>query len=1067
MSGAAADRNLLVGIIALQLDFITRDALISAMNSWIVNKEMPLSQILLDQGELSSSRRSLLDALVAEHLTLHDGSAEKSLAAVSSIGSLHAQLSQIADPDLQASLPRVWSTRPEPRSDEDPMRTEGGNVGEPMPGTRFRILRPHAKGGLGQVWVALDTELDRPVALKEIQDRHADDPGSRSRFMAEAEITGKLEHPGIVPVYGLGRYSDGRPFYAMRFIQGNSFQEAIGDFHADGALQRDPGRRALGLRELLRRFTDVCNAIAYAHSRGILHRDLKPANVMLGPFGETLVVDWGLATTTERRVGRETETQELQNEDRICISTPSGAREQTLPGMPLGTPAFMSPEQACGKIDRVGDRSDVYSLGATFYYLLTGKAPFEGSDLAAILRRVQNGEYPAPRKVDSSIDAALEAICVKAMALEPEDRYHSARELAQDVERWLAGEPVTAWREPFSVQARRWVRRHRTLVSSMTAVLVVGLAGLAAFASILAGKNRELELQRLAAVDERNHARKSESESRAVLEFLEEQVLAATRPEGQAGGLGKEVTIRRALDAAEPKIREAFHHEPGIEASIRNTLGQTYLYLGELPLAIAQLERSVQLRRQTLGRDHPATLDSSGNLAVAYHDAGRLQEAIGLFEETLKCQTLKLGPDHPDTLGCMDNLAGAYQDAGRLNDALPLFQRTLELRKAKLPRDHPNMLICMNNLALAYRDAGRLKDALPLFEETLELRKTKLGAEHPNTLDTQNNLATVYKELGRFDDALRVFEATLEISKAKLGPEHPDTLISMNNLAYIYAKTDRLSDAIPLFEATLKLRKAKLGLLHPNTLNTMNNLAAAYEDAGQLDEALPLFKETLRLRTEKFGPDHPDSLASMTNLGNAYRDFGRLTEALPMLEEALKLSKVKLGTDHFDTLTTMNALGRAYLDAGQLYESRGLLEETLRLRKDVLGSDHPDTLITMNLLTDVLLAAKRWPEAEKAARERLAFREKKLPDDWRRLQTMIQLGCALIGQSKYTEAERYLLPGYEGLKAREANIPVLGRQCLTAAAGRIVSFYEVWGKKGAADQWRAKLKASGSVTTRK
>jgi len=237
------------------------------------------------------------------------------------------------------------------------MRTQGATLGESTaPGIRLRILRPHAKGGLGQVWVALDTELDRPVALKEVQDRHADNPSSRTRFVAEAEITGKLEHPGIVPVCGLGRHCDGRPFYAMRFIQGHSFKEAIDEFHADEALKRDAGRRALRLRELRRRFTDVCNAIAFAHSRGIVHRGLKPANVVLGPFCETLVVDWGLAKTTGRLVGRGTETPEPESDGPICISALSGSPDETLPGTPVGTPSFMSPEQACGKIDRVGAR---------------------------------------------------------------------------------------------------------------------------------------------------------------------------------------------------------------------------------------------------------------------------------------------------------------------------------------------------------------------------------------------------------------------------------------------------------------------------------------------------------------------------------------------------------------------------------------------------------------------------------------------------------------------------------------------------------------------------------------
>ena len=246
--------------------------------------------------------------------------------------------------------------------------------------------------------VALDAELNREVALKEMLDRHAHDPASRARFLREAEITGGLEHPGIVPVYGMGSYADGRPYYAMRFIQGDSLKQAIAAFHADARLRRDPGLRSLELRKLLRRFLDVCNAIEYAHRRGVLHRDLKPGNIMLGRYGETLVVDWGLAKTREK-VG-----QGSAEEERTLVPSASGDSAETLPGSALGTPGYMSPEQAAGDLDRLGPRSDVYSLGATLYCLLTGRPPFQGSDLGAVLRAVQEGRFPRPREVDATID---------------------------------------------------------------------------------------------------------------------------------------------------------------------------------------------------------------------------------------------------------------------------------------------------------------------------------------------------------------------------------------------------------------------------------------------------------------------------------------------------------------------------------------------------------------------------------------------------------------------------------------------------------------------------------------
>ncbi len=270
-------------------------------------------------------------------------------------------------------------------------------------GQRFRVLRPHARGGLGAVFVALDTELHREVALKQIHDRLADDPSSRRRFLVEAEIAGGLEHPGIVPVYGVGTYANGRPFYAMRFVRGDSLKQAINRFHADSSLKRDPGRRSLELQKLLRRFLDVCNAIEYAHSRGVLHRDVKPGNIIVGKHGETLVVDWGLA----KSVGRA--GSNVPQSERTLIPTAGSGSFETLPGSAMGTPAFMSPEQAHGDHSRLGPRSDVYSLGATLFALLAGSPPFDaepGAAVAAMLDAVWRGEFLRPRSVNRSIDRA-------------------------------------------------------------------------------------------------------------------------------------------------------------------------------------------------------------------------------------------------------------------------------------------------------------------------------------------------------------------------------------------------------------------------------------------------------------------------------------------------------------------------------------------------------------------------------------------------------------------------------------------------------------------------------------
>ena len=407
MSKSTNDQNLLFGILALQMDFITREQLVAGMNAWVLTKEKPLGDVLSEQQALSAERRGLLDALVAEHLKQHGGDPQQSLAAISSVDNIKDDLVRINDPDITVSVMQI-PTAVAP----DPHLTMAPSVGaSTSSGTRFRIVRSYARGGLGEVFVAQDQELHREVAVKQIQLRHADEAESRVRFVQEAEITGGLEHPGIVPVYGLGSYADGRPFYAMRFIRGDSLKDAIEDYHSAAAKKHNAADRNLELRALLRRFIDVCEAIEYAHSRGVLHRDLKPGNIMLGKYGETLVVDWGLAKALDRP-----DLATNVGEAKLRPSTASGSAA-TLMGSAVGTPQFMSPEQAGGRLDLLGPTSDVYSLGATLYCLLTGKVPFQDSDLGLVLRKVERAEFPRPREICKEVPPALEAICLKAMAL--------------------------------------------------------------------------------------------------------------------------------------------------------------------------------------------------------------------------------------------------------------------------------------------------------------------------------------------------------------------------------------------------------------------------------------------------------------------------------------------------------------------------------------------------------------------------------------------------------------------------------------------------------------------------
>ena len=461
-----AARDMLFAVLALQNGLIDQAQLVAAFQAWARDKSRSMADHLEFLGGLEADDRLAVEVLVSRHLKKHGGDPQKSLASLGTRPSTVETLAGVGDADIDATLAQL--RQPSALAGNDADRTGSFTAGTPTSDRqRFRILRPHSRGGLGAVFVALDCELHREVALKQILEEHADDTVSRNRFVLEAEITGGLEHPGIVPVYGLGIHGDGRPYYAMRFIRGESFKDAIDKFHSDESLRRDPGQRSLELRKLLRSFLDVCNAIHYAHSRGVLHRDIKPANIIVGKHGETLVVDWGLAKATG--------TSDPGLAEQTVMPRSAGGSSETLPGSVMGTPAYMSPEQARGDLDALGPRSDVYSLGATIYCLLTGKPPFERGDVFAILQAVGKGDFPPPRHHDPSIDRALEAVCLKAMALAPAARYASARELADDVERWAADEPVSARREPVVERVRRWGRQHRTAMTATVALLVTAL----------------------------------------------------------------------------------------------------------------------------------------------------------------------------------------------------------------------------------------------------------------------------------------------------------------------------------------------------------------------------------------------------------------------------------------------------------------------------------------------------------------------------------------------------------------------------------------------------------------
>jgi PAS domain S-box-containing protein len=408
------DRNLLFGVLALQADLIDQRQFLEACLLWTSRKDAPLADLLVERGWLVPEDRAHLDYLLARKLHRHGGDPRAGLARIPD--DVKRSLATLQDGDVQRSLAGV----------SGPERAAGQVTVDHVPGPhqRYARVRLHATGGIGRVWLAQDGDLGRDVALKELRPERAGQPALEARFLQEARITGQLEHPGVVPVYELARRPDDRqPFYTMRFVRGRTLSEAARAYHE----ARLSGRAdALGLPALLNAFVTVCNTVAYAHSRGVIHRDLKGENVVLGDFGEVVVLDWGLAKRLGQPDGPPAPPQDGGAEDSA----------QTVQGQALGTPAYMAPEQAAGRLDLIDRRTDVYGLGAVLYEVLTGRPPFSGPDAASVLRKVQEEEPAPPRRHWPEVPPALEALCLRALARRPADRPAAAADLALEVQGW-------------------------------------------------------------------------------------------------------------------------------------------------------------------------------------------------------------------------------------------------------------------------------------------------------------------------------------------------------------------------------------------------------------------------------------------------------------------------------------------------------------------------------------------------------------------------------------------------------------------------------------------------------
>jgi eukaryotic-like serine/threonine-protein kinase len=898
----SADRNLLFGVLALQMDFIARDDLIAAMNRWILAKHRTLAELLEEEGALAPADRALLEPLVERHIEQHGGNASQSLASLSSVEWIRPALAPIAglDSDVQATLDR-FSNRGSERVHEDGSTAPHPALA-PAEGARYRIVRLHAKGGLGEVFVARDVELHRDVAVKQIQDRHCDRPESRSRFLLEAEITGGLEHPGIVPVYGLGHAEDGRPFYAMRFIKGDSLKEAIEHFHHGDAAKSTPGERTLELQKLLRRFLDVCNAIAYAHSRGVLHRDIKPGNIMVGHYGETLVVDWGMAKVVGTREGAPEET--------LRPPSASGSSE-TLPGAAIGTPAYMSPEQAAGRLDELGPASDVYSLGATLYCLLTGRPPIEGAggDVEAVLERTRRGEFRRPRQIKPETPRALEAICMKAMATKQFDRYSSPRELADDVERWLADEPVSAWREPAAMRVRRFMRRYRTAVTGAAATILVALVALAITYRREVAANRALRLAKA------ESDRRLDQTLEAIADYYTgvNQELLLSQKEFQPL---REKLLEKPRAFYEKMTRE-LASGPVADEHGRLLLARGRLGLGQILSSLGHHVEAQQHWREAIAiydwlrAKHPdseayreALAACHNNLGAALGATGNHREAIGefhrvsnLLEGSVKARPNSLLYQQKVLAGSYNALGRALHDTGDMHGAIAAHRRAIELFEP-LAAAQPGVVEfqdllarSQHGLAVDLLGIGDHKGAIVALRQTIKLYDAVLAAQ-PSLLKIRGFLGSAHSTLGiellatgETDSAIEAHRRAIEFNRS-LAEAEPNAPQYQALLAHTHVSlgaallhSGNRPGAIKAHRQAIDLYRA-LQSSHPDVPDYQHGLAQAERElggvldtAGQFSDAVAAVRRAIKIY-EALTAAHPNVPRYLNSLGLTYLALG-------------------------------------------------------------------------------------------------------------------------------------------------------------------------------------------------
>jgi serine/threonine-protein kinase len=827
----------------------------------------------------------------------------------------------------------------------------------------YQPLKLVGGGGVGVVYLADDDELKRQVALKRMRPDLVSNQDLRRRFLREAEVTGRLEHAGIVPIYGLGADAEGKPYYAMRFIRGESLREAVARFHQADAPGRDPSERSTALRQLLTRFVAVCHAVAYAHSQGYIHRDLKPDNVMLGTYAETFVVDWGLGRSVtraeaDRPVGEETVPSSPD-------STPSETR-----GV-VGTPAYMSPEQAAGRWDLVGPASDVYSLGATLYAILTGQAPVEKGPLHEVLEKVRRGEVVPPRWRKPGVPPAVEAACLKAMAPRREDRYASASELARDVQAWLDDEPVSAWKEPFSERARRWLKRRRTMVLTSMAAAAVALVALAISTALL----------RVA------YQAESEAKERAQRGFRMAQDTSSTLL----------------------KLAEDLKPAPGMQVrTLDDILRRASQRYDELRRAVGDSPEITEGKARVLAARSEAQV-LLGNTTDALQFAQEAEKLYrGLLQDGWAEARLQAG-----LAGALERVGAVQPLQGRYREALAAHQEARDLR-ARLVQEHPARPPAQLDLAMSHHWIGNILngegDALGAereYRSALMLRQ-RVAERDPENRDARARLARSQVSLGDMawehwdrNGALRHYARAVELLDDLLrhDPDNHEWRRQRTEAALVLGESLQLrgkeKEALRHFEEGLAVARRSVGLdpahsewrrILLRARKDVDTVRLARDPTARLRAFAAMYREMIP-EAEELARLDPANLEWRMRWAGMRRSLASTLLSLAQVSGSADLLAANVvGSRSGNVLTSLAVLGCAVAPPGAVGEVLGpnqmvrqaMQREAARLLDEVepvlltLARQHPDRHAFMK---DVQVARRLRAQLHEALGSHSAARE--------------------------------------------------------------------------------------------